>query len=63
MFSYIAWKDDYFYWLVTYQFYWAVFWKEKKRRENRNERIQHQVQLIQTWFFINAKYNKKKIVK
>lgn len=32
-----------------------------KRKENRNERIQHQVQLIQTWFFINAKYNKKKL--
>lgn len=27
-------KDDYFYWLVTYQLYRAVFWKEKQIETN-----------------------------
>jgi len=34
MFSYIARKDDYFNWLVTYQFYWAIFWNGMQIKTN-----------------------------
>lgn len=60
MFSYIAWKDDYFYWLVTYQFYWAVFWKEKKIETNE---FNTKFNWYKRGFLLTLNTIKKKIVK